>query len=244
MNMKKQEMGKVLFHLFDTCFSDGHPSKTVFKSGEFKTKRMCPLSWDLNVKTSSLSRYEEIVKELFCLSVGCATLNNQSPDKYLYKGILSKLTSKGAKVVKNDKCWMTPQKSNVCTWQSIMAWQKHHLKGSTYKKLRLCSKVRTFRQVKLHLPPVSFTSNNLMAKFLAQSAIKTKRQLREAGLSEDLMKCMDGVVDQYKKIDPSYKETTSKRTRSFLYNLSQFLSYLAGKIEHFIRKIGLFFHQR
>lgn len=175
--LEKTSDGRILFHLFNS--GDGlRYHETREQGGE--TKHMCRLSWNLG-QADNLSRFEDVFSDLLSLRAGTTTDN---PAKELYERILPQFNAKGAGVIKtqsDDPCWMSAQKSGICSWQSIMVWQKSKLGKETYRRVKLCSKVRAFRQFASQFPD-QMNHNPAIRKIVAQALGKTKIQLANAGL--------------------------------------------------------------
>jgi hypothetical protein len=182
--LEKTTDGKIVFHLFNSGDGLRYHEKRE-QNGE--TKHMCHLSWNLG-QTDNLSRFEDVFSDLLALRAGTRADN---PAQELYERILPQFSAKGAGIIKaksDDPCWMSAQKSGICSWQSIMVWQKSKLGKETYRHVKLCSKVRAFRQFASQFPD-QINHNPAIRSIAAQALGKTKRQLANAGLQ------IDGLIE-------------------------------------------------
>lgn len=222
--LEKTSDGRILFHLFNS--GDGlqyHPSR----SQEGETKFLCHRTWDLGKASHAEESFNSVLNQLLQLRVGLAQNPSLSRVDDLYQTVLPKLSSLGAKELSapsSDPCWMSEQKSAICTWQCIMAWKKSHMKPQTYERAKLCAKVRAFKQFALQYPEKLQASTKV--RELAQQALaKTGRQLVEAGLDKALI----GMEN----IEPSQEERVkfaSKKSKvlsnSEQHRIGKFISRL------------------
>lgn len=181
--LEKTSDGRILFHLFNS--GDGlqnHPSKQ--EDGE--TKYLCHLTWDLG--KSIPPEFKNALNDLVYLRVNGQVKPNKPGVDQLYHHILPSLNKYKNKTSpsSSDPCWMSAQKSGICTWQSILTWQKSHMKPDTYRRLKLCAKVRAFRQFALQHPE-KLTTDSKIRSIAAQALFKTTKQLEAAGLDTNLV---------------------------------------------------------
>lgn len=129
------------FHLFNS--GDGLPYHP--QDGD---RYLCHLQWNLGNIHSMRRALSPTLQSLLTLRTFGKEAGFSTASKQLYESVLPKMESLGAKRqigTLDDPCWMGAQKAGICTWQSIVVWERSQLKKATQKRLSLCTKVRTFQ---------------------------------------------------------------------------------------------------
>jgi hypothetical protein len=184
--LEKTSDGRILFHLFNT--GDGLQYHLQRTEGN-DTKFLCHRTWDLGKASNLNINFEGVFSKILQERVGVKREESASNVDDLYQNILPLLSTQGGRemaATSSDPCWMSEQKSAICTWQCIMTWKKSHMRPQTYKRAKLCAKIRAFRQFALQYPE-TLAKDHKIREFAQQALAKTGRQLAEAGLDASLI---------------------------------------------------------